>query len=261
MNEIKITDQIGNNVNLKTYPNKIISLVPSITELLFDLGLDEKVIGITPYCVHPKYKVQSVDKIKGPHKIDLHKIRDLQPDIVFASKEENLKEEVEELMKHYPVYVSDVKNLHEAIEMINQIGKITGTEIKSEEIGKNVLKQFNGLKKVLKSSKSACYLVWDEPMITVNKNTFIHDMMQFAGFSNVFADNTERYPKINSSDIKNKKPEYIILSTEPFSFTNEHVAMFKSQYPFAKVLLLDGEKFAWYGSHLLKTPDYFKQLF
>jgi len=261
MNEINITDQIGNNVNLKTYPNKIISLVPSITELLFDLGLDKKVIGITPYCVHPEDKVQSIVKIGGPHKIDLQKIKDLQPDIIFASKEENLKEEVEELVKQYPVYVSDVKNLTEAIEMISQIGTITGTDKIAKKIGGHIQKQFGDLKEITKANKTACYLVWNEPMITVNKNTFIHEMMQFAGFSNVFADNAERYPKINPTDIKNKKPGYIILSTEPFSFTNEHVAKFKSEYPFSKVLLLDGEKFAWYGSHLLKTPDYFKQLF
>ena len=138
-------DQLGRRLELKQKPSRIISLVPSQTELLFDLGLDEEVVGITKFCVHPEQWFRTKTRVGGTKQADLQKIRELQPDLIIANKEENEPAQIEELERDFPVWVSDVCNLRDALQMIKQLGMITGKN-KSSEIYSDIKFAFDGLK-------------------------------------------------------------------------------------------------------------------
>ena len=258
---IIVTDQMGRSVNRVQSPIKIISLVPSITELLFDLGLDNQIVGITRFCIYPKEKVKSKTIIGNTKNVDSDLINSIKPDLIIASKEENTKEEIEALMDNFNVYVSDVKTFSDALDLIKDIGVLINKEKDSNLLIENIEHQFKQLKETVYSKRKVAYLIWDNPIMTINSDTFINDMVNWAGFENVFENRKERYPIISPHEIREKKPEYILLSTEPYSFTKEHVVEFERDFPFTKVILVDGKKFSWYGSHLIKVPAYFKQMF
>ncbi len=252
----EFTDQLNRKIFLDSTPRTIISLVPSQTELLSDLGLDEEVTGITKFCVHPTQWFQSKTRIGGTKNLDLEKIFSLQPDLVIANKEENLKEQVEEIAAHVPVWVSDVNNLQDAVTMIRSIGAITGKTEKAAEIASGISTGFKILQ--LKPIK-ACYLIWQEPFMTVGGDTFIHAMMKHAGLVNVF-DKHNRYPEVSIEAIRDSGAELLLLSSEPYPFKQSHADHLKTLIPGMKVILVDGEMFSWYGSRLLQAPAYFKQL-
>lgn len=257
---MKLKDQTGRKVFIKQNPKTIVSLVPSITELLFDLGLEHEIYGITEYCIHPKEKVRSKIKIGGPKNINIALILSKNPDLIIASKEENDKHQVESLMENSNVYVCDVKNFNDAITMIHDVGMITNKKEKAANIIKNIKNNFARLKISASKRKRVAYLIWENPYMTINKDTFIHNMLFLAGFDNVFADKKDRYSEISLQEIRTQNPDFIFLSTEPFLFTDVHVNQFKEAFPNTNIKRVDGEIFSWYGSHLIKVPDYFKHL-
>jgi len=255
-----IKDQIGYGFIVNKNPKAIVSLVPSITELLFDLGLKNQIVAITSYCIHPKKEILYKPTIGGPKNIDTHKILSLNPDLIIASKEENDKQQVEFLMNHCNVYVSDVKNLDDALAMIFDIGIITRKKKNADQLIEKIKNNFNHLEIPASERKRAVYLIWKNPYMTINKDTFIHQILLSGGFNNVFADKKMRYPEISLQEISDQNPAYIFLSSEPFSFTDVHVHEFKKAFPNATIKRVDGKIFSWYGSHLIKVPDYFKHL-
>jgi len=261
---MKITDQLGNTLSLSGFPKKIISLVPSQTELLFDLGLDEEVVGITKFCIHPKSWHESKTKIGGTKKINFEKIKELDPDLVIGNKEENDKNQVEELMKHYPVWMSDIKNLEDALSMIDSIGKITGKENKALGIQNGIREQFShfklGISNTKQKTQTVAYFIWRNPHICAGTNTFIDHMLSICGFENIFTKKTSRYPEITAEEIQKANPSYIFLSSEPYPFRKKHIEEFQQICPDSKVVLVNGEMFSWYGSRLLYSPAYFERL-
>jgi len=255
---MKFTDQLGRTIELNQAPQKLVSLVPSQTELLFDLGLEEEVIGITKFCVHPEHWFQNKTRVGGTKTVNIEKIKQLQPDLIIANKEENVKEQVEELEKHFPVFVTDVNTLDEAYQMIYQIGRLTQKESRGEEIIKQVNEGFSQLQTTNYKLHTA-YLIWKDPYMTVGGDTFIDDMLYYNGFINVFSSRT-RYPEITIGDIQNANCELLLLSSEPYPFKQKHIDELHEQLPDTKILLVDGEMFSWYGSRLLKASSYFNQL-
>ena len=255
------TDQLGRTIHLPVTPSRIISLVPSQTELLFDLGLDEQVVGITKFCVHPPEWFYTKTRVGGTKKLHLNTIYQLQPDLIIANKEENTKEEVEELANACPTWISNITTLENASEMIAQLGVMTGTATKSRTIVEMIDQEFNNLKQTLDRSRSirAAYLIWNDPIMTVGSNTFIHEMLTQAGFINIFA-GKERYPLITIDDLKKLNCEIVLLSSEPFPFRQKHVEHLNALLPGITIMLVDGEMFSWYGSRLQYAPRYFKQL-
>jgi ABC-type Fe3+-hydroxamate transport system substrate-binding protein len=252
-------DQTAREVNFPKIPSRIISVVPSQTELLFDLGLNEKIVGITKFCVHPEKLVKSKTKIGGTKNLSLEKIRSLQPDLILANKEENKRSEIEELMKDFPVWISDVKTLEDALNMIESVGEITGKQPVAKNISETIAKNFSNLKSQITSLKSAVYFIWNKPMMTVGSDTFISHMMERCGFKNVFGDR-KRYPEITEDELSDASPQIILLSSEPFPFRQKHVEYFQNICPNAKTLLADGQMFSWYGSRLRYAPKYFEEL-
>ncbi|MFM2359814.1 MAG: hypothetical protein RLY16_1807 [Bacteroidota bacterium] len=239
-------------------PTRIVSLVPSQTELLFDLQLNEEVLGITKFCIHPGHWKKEKQIIGGTKQIHLDRIRALQPDLIIANKEENIKEEVLALAEEFPVWVTDVNDLSDAIQMIRDIGRLTQTLPKANEIVNQIENNFQQISTPT-TLISTCYLIWQSPYMSVGKDTFIHDIISRAGFKNVCA-TFNRYPTISEEWLKEVKPELLFLSSEPYPFKEKHIAALQAILPTSKVILVDGEMFSWYGSRLIKTANYLKIL-
>ncbi|MFA6945200.1 MAG: helical backbone metal receptor [Pedobacter sp.] len=257
MQKHTFTDQMGRLISIPYPPQRIISLVPSQTELLFDLGLDMEIVGITKFCIHPREKFKTSTKIGGTKMLDLGKIRELKPDLIIGNKEENDKTQIEELMKEFSVWMSDIQVLPEAIDMIKQIGELTGRPEKAAVIADDINEQFSNLNKKDKPVRTA-YFIWKDPYMLAGKQTFIDDILSRGGFENVIGD--DRYPESSIDQLKNLNPECIFLSSEPYPFKDEHVKEIQSICPDARVSIVDGEMFSWYGSRLLLSPAYLRSL-
>lgn len=254
-----VTDQMGRQVELNPLPKRIISIVPSQTELLYDLGLEKEVVGITKFCIHPEAWFQGKTRVGGTKQLNLLKIAGLQPDLIIANKEENVQSQVEELALRFPVWVSDVNTLAEALAMIKQVGKLVGREERAIELATLIQEQFDHLSVHQSPAPKACYLIWKDPYMTVGGDTFIHDMLEHAGFSNLFAA-ASRYPEVTIDTLKERAPDVLLLSSEPYPFRQKHLEELAGQLPGTKIVLVDGEAFSWYGSRLLHSPSYFEQL-
>jgi len=251
-------DQTGRTIQLDKIPQRIVSLVPSQTELLYDLGLGREVVGITRFCIHPKEWFNTKNRVGGTKQLNLEAIHTLKPDLIIANKEENVKEQVEELAKKYPVWVSDVNDLPGAYDMIKQVGLLTGTMNKADELINLIKENFSRLS-TPDSELRAIYLIWQKPYMTAGSDTFIHSMLKMAGFENILADKT-RYPELTIGELQSLDPELILLSSEPFPFKQKHIDELQPFFPNTRIVLVDGEMFSWYGSRLRYAPDYFKNL-
>jgi len=250
-------DQMGNSISLGGTPKRIVSLVPSQTELLYDLGLDTEVVGITRYCIEPPEWLKRKTKIGGTKKFYFDRIAELQPDLVIGNHEENYLEGIKRLQQDYPVWMSDIITLEDSLKMIRSIGELTGTSAKAEAICSHISSEFDSLKK--QTPKRAAYFIWKNPYMVAGSGTFIDQMMSAAGFENVFSGLT-RYPEVTVQQIIDAKPEVLLLSSEPFPFAEKDCQEFREQVPDAMPLIVDGMAFSWYGSRLQSSPAYFKQL-
>jgi len=246
-----VIDQVRRKVKIPNQPLRIISLVPSQTELLFGLGLDERVVGITKFCVHPKDWFRNKTRIGGTKQLNFEAISALNPDLIIANKEENNKEDIERLAEDFPVWVSDINNLDSALEMIEMVGEITGTD--ASGLTEEIRVGFDKLQPI-RPTKKTLYLIWKNPFMAAGSDTFIHDLMNRCGFENVT--NQARYPELSEEEIIELNPELVLLSSEPFPFTAKHIQELQELLPKAKIKLVDGEMFSWYGSRLKLVPSY-----
>jgi ABC-type Fe3+-hydroxamate transport system substrate-binding protein len=241
-------------------PTRIISLVPSQTELLYDLGLRDEVIGITKFCIHPDEWFRRKQRVGGTKNLKIDLIKSLNPDLILANKEENLKEEIEILQNDFNVYVSDISTINEALQMIEDIGTLVHCQQKSIEIVNGIKAEMMTQSRLEKKDKiDALYLIWQNPYMVAGNDTFIHDMMLEAGFNNLVKQN--RYPMMTLEEIKSINPTVIMLSSEPFPFADKHIIEWQMQLPNTKIILVDGELFSWYGSRMLKSFQYFRGLY
>lgn len=235
---------------------KVVSLVPSITEALFDLGLTEnEVIGRTKFCIHPSERVKRVPVIGGTKNINIEKIKALQPDLILANKEENVKEQVEALMNDFKVMVTNVENIEDNYYLLKTLGKLFNKEEKAQCFNLKIYDVLNEAK--INCKIKVAYLIWKSPYMTIGSDTFIHKILGEIGFENIFKDRN-RYPVIETEDLK--EAEIIMLSSEPFPFKEKHMEELKLFYPDKKIIIVDGEAFSWYGTHLAKCESYFKEL-
>lgn len=256
------TDQLNRKINLNDTPQRIVSLVPSQTELLFDLGLRNEVIGITKFCIYPNEWFRTKTRIGGTKKYDFEKIKNLNPDLIIGNKEENEQAQIELLMKDYAVWMSDIYTLKDALDMIVRVGVMVGKNKEAEQLKLKIESEFKKCT-ITKSQHplKASYLIWKDPYMVAGKNTFINEMLQYCGLSNVFnKEGFNRYPEVNLEQIKETKPDIIFLSSEPYPFKDKHIAEFKAICENIPVMLVDGEMFSWYGSRLLHAPAYFLKL-
>ena len=252
------TDQMGHQVTLPHLPERIVSLVPSQTELLFDLGLGDRIVGLTKFCIHPKEQVKQKTKIGGTKNFRFDVIEQLQPDLIIGNKEENYKEGIAQLREKYPVWMSDIYTLADALEMTQQVGQLTETEAEAQELFKGITSGFEALKPLQTGIRTA-YFIWRKPYMAVGSHNIIDHMLQRCGFTNAFAD-LARYPEISTEQLQQASPQLILLSSEPYPFKEKHIAEFRELCPQALIKVVDGEMFSWYGSRLLQAPAYMQEV-
>lgn len=253
-----IEDHLGTKVIVPKFPQRIISLVPSQTELLFDLGVGDRLVGLTKFCIHPNEWYIKKSRVGGTKSLDIAKIKLLKPDLVIGNKEENTLADIQQIQEIAPVWVSDINKLPDALMMIRDIGNIVNCVDRASIISNAIEKSFETFNSQV-SGKSVLYLIWKGPYMGVATNTFIHDILENClELRNVLSKHN-RYPIINLSEIQST-PDYVFLSSEPFPFSVQHEKEIQKIFPTSKVLRVNGEYFSWYGSRLLQSVNYFKKL-
>ncbi|MBD0256104.1 MAG: ABC transporter substrate-binding protein [Cytophagales bacterium] len=243
--------------SLPYVPQRIVSLVPSQTELLFDLGLGEKVVGVTKFCIHPARAVNGITKVGGTKQFRFDAIDQLRPDLVLGNKEENYREGIERLAAQYPVWMSDIYTLADALSMIRKVGELTGTSAKAASLAELIGNGFAGMAPA--PPVRVAYFIWRNPWMVAGNHTFIDALLKHCGLTNVFG-HLPRYPAVPEAQLRALQPDFLLLSSEPYPFAEKHREELQQLCPGAKVLLVDGEMFSWYGSRLLQSPAYLTSL-
>jgi iron complex transport system substrate-binding protein len=261
---IMLTDQIQTYHRFAKIPKRIVSLAPSQTELLFDLGLEESIVGITKFCVHPNDFLKSKKVVGGTKNPNFEKIKVLNPDIIICNKEENSKEIIEECSKICTVWTTNIITIEDNFQMISDFGKIFEIEENSKVLNEKLLFALSDFKTFTKekSTIKVAYFIWKNPYMVVGSDNYINEILRLNKFENVFENNnfeSNRYPEIQIETIKNENLDLIFLSSEPFPFKEKDKIEIQN-FSRAELKIIDGEMFSWHGSRLLKAFEYFKEL-
>lgn len=251
-----VVDQMGYEVGVPHIPRRIISLVPSQTELIHDLGYSDSLVGITKFCIHPKHLLKEKSIIGGTKDFRFDVIDQLKPDLIIGNKEENYEEGINILKKKYPVWMSDIYNLNDSLSMIESLGSILNANEQAQKLVSLINSSFANVNPPKRYK--ALYFIWNLPRMVAGSHTFINEMLNVAGFDN--AAPSARYPELSNDEIKTLNPEVVLLSSEPFPFKEKHINQFRELVPGAIIKIVDGELFSWYGSRLKLAPDYFIQV-
>ncbi|WP_299889247.1 ABC transporter substrate-binding protein [uncultured Lacinutrix sp.] len=259
---MEIKDQLDRRLKLKGVPKRIISLVPSQTELLYDLGLEDSIVGITKFCVHPFHFKSTKQVVGGTKSIKIERIKALHPDIILCNKEENTKEIVEACELICATHISDIYTIKDCLELIYQYGEIFNKRTNALKISDKIKYNLKDFQEYIedKAILKVAYFIWRKPWMVAGNNTFINYLLVLNKFENIYQ-NKERYPEVNIENIqKEGDPEIVLLSSEPYPFKDEHAFEIGRVSHHAKTIFVDGEMFSWYGSRLIKAFDYFKLL-
>ncbi|WP_432360722.1 ABC transporter substrate-binding protein [Sporosarcina sp. UB5] len=251
-----VIDKVGRSVTYKFPPKRIVSLCPGITDTLLALNLEDELVGRTRFCIHPKGKVENVPAVAGTKDIKLQAIQDVQPDLIIVEKEENTKEIVEELEKHFPVYVAEVQSVDDAFRMIEDIGSLTDRSEAAVRLFNSIQEQFKSLPKA--TGKRVAYVIWRKPYMVVGKDTYINSLLDRMGFINPFTKADSRYPAVTVDEFQQAELDYVLLASEPFPFKEKHFKEFLDMMPGTEPILVDGEMF-WYGPRMLEAARYFQR--
>lgn len=250
-------DHLGRTLTYDFPPKRIISFAPAITDTLYSLHLNAEIVGRTRFCIHPKEKVKKAVNVGGTKDMKLERVHALKPDIVICEKEENTKEMVEELEKHFPVYVFEVQTVNDALKMIVDLGMLTDRNEEAFTLKQQITTAFQKIP-TLKVAKRVAYVIWKDPYMVVGKNTYIQSLLQRMGFVNPFIEYEGRYPTVTEEDFRHANLDYILLATEPYPFQEKHKKAFLTISPDADPVIIDGEMF-WYGVKMLDAVTYFNE--
>lgn len=252
-------DQIGRTVRMPVFPPKrIVSLAPAITETIYHLELGQQVVGRTRFCVHPQAEVEQAMNVGGTKDMKIERIKALDPHLIIAEKEENTKEMVEELERHFPVYVFEIQTIEDALTMIKDLGTITNRSRQAHQTIRTITKAFTTIAQ-MKTARAA-YVIWQNPLMVVGGDTYINNLLKHLGFINPFENHEGRYPEITQAQLKEAKLDYLFLATEPFPFSEKERKIYQDILPGVQTEIIDGEMF-WYGSRMIKAAQYFKEKF
>ncbi|MFA8450870.1 MAG: ABC transporter substrate-binding protein [Bacteroidales bacterium] len=250
-------DDLNREIELKDFPKRIISLCPSITETICKIDLQHHLVGITDFCQHPEPLLVNKERVGGTKNVNFDKVHMLEPDLIIAVKEENSRKDINRLSKEYPVYVFDIHSFESGVDMIDRIGELLDAQYDANQVSSTLRQLYSELPPV-KMPHKALYLIWEEPYMAAGKSSFINAMMEKAGFKNVILKKDGNYPVIE--DLNALDYEVLILSTEPYPFLDHHIDDFRKLVPNKEVILVDGEMFAWFGSHMLESYSYIRGL-
>lgn len=236
---------------------RIVSLCPSLTELVFDLGRGDELVGITDYCVHPADRVGRVETVGGTKTPDVARIVELAPDLVLLNEEENRVEDADELAAAgVPCHASLPRDTAGTAAMVRSIGAALGTPERAGEIAADIEARAARVRAAARGLPPVrfAYLIWRQPWMSVNADTFAHALLSQAGGTNVFGGREARYPEVTLEELAAERPDLVLLCTEPFPFEQRHARELQ-QVPGlerALVRVADGEYLSWHGS---RTPD------
>ena len=236
---------------------RLVSLCPSLTELVFDLGRGDELVGITAYCVHPAERVGAIEKVGGTKTPDVGRILELRPDWVLFNEEENRREDAEALAAAgVRCHVTFPKDALETAEMVREIGTALEVRCEAERIAQEIERRTARVRAAAHgaSEVSFAYLIWRQPWMSVNRDTFAHALLAQAGGHNVFAQREERYPQVTLEELARADPDLVLLCTEPFAFEQRHADELAEAtgLPRERFVIADGEYLSWHGS---RTPD------
>ena len=235
---------------------RIVSLCPSLTELVFDLGLGDSVVGVTKFCIHPAAGVRKIEKGGGTKPPKIERTAELAPDLVLLNEEENRVEDAGALeAAGLACHISFPRTAIETAEMVRSIGEAVRRPAEAEEIARAIedsARRARGESEGKPNVRYA-YLIWREPLMSVSADTFISDLLRLAGGQNAFADRPKRYPVVEARDLAAAGLHAVLLSTEPFPFQEKHIAEVSRQTGLAPEIfhIVDGEMLSWHGS---RTP-------
>jgi len=242
-------------------PQRVISLVPSQTELLIDLGLEDKLVGRTKFCIHPEQAISRIAVVGGTKRQHVEKIKSLNPDLIIANKEENTREEMEQLAEIVPIYLTDITSVEDTISLIDALGLIFHLKEQSAFLQSTLIDAYNDVKGIFrKENIRAAYLIWENPIMVAANNTYINSMLRWVGIDNAF-EHLSRYPELSIDEVIKAHPTHVFLSSEPFPFREKHMNYYTNHLKHSNVILIDGEQFSWYGTRILKGNHYFDRLF
>lgn len=262
MEQYSLIDNIGILHTFDKVPQRIISLVPSQTELLVDLGLESKIVGITKFCIHPEKLKTKKAIVGGTKKVDYNKIKALTPDIVICNKEENTLEIVENLRLICSVWVTDIVTIEDNLKMISDFGHLFDCTREAQQWNASLVFALSDFKQFIdrKPIRKVAYFIWKNPYMVAGSNNFINELLQLNRFENVFA-NLSRYPVIDLQEINTVDDlDLVLLSSEPYPFKEKEALEMTDFCSLSNIILVDGVMFSWHGSRLLKALDYFKKL-
>lgn len=251
-----VQDHLNRQIDIQKEPQRIISLVPSITELLYDLGLGDRIVGITKFCIHPDNWYRNKPRIGGTKTLNFEAIKALNPDFIIANKEENTESEIKTLMADYCVFVSDINSIMDAKRFIQELGPILGVEKEVRELLTEIEKSIQLIPDF--SALNVQYLIWQKPFMGVGKETFIDDVIRLIGWNNLSG--KDRYPELSLEELNDEKLDLVLLSSEPFPFKEKHQKSLEEMGLKTPTFLVDGEVFSWYGSRMKEMGRYFQEL-
>lgn len=252
-----VRDKLGRPLEIPVEPQRVISLCPSQTETLLCLGLGERLVGRTRYCIHPADQVSKIPVVGGTKKIDAALVAELQPDLIIAEKEENTQSDVEKLSEIAPVYVTNIESYRDALESIIELGDIVGCLTTAYQWKEKIAQAFARLSPI-PTPKSVLYLIWRKPYMAAGKSTFIDSILSYLGLQNIAHSLEGRYPTLDKPE--NLFPEFVFLSTEPYPFTEKHIPELQAIWPEAAYFIVRGDYFSWYGVRMVEAASYFQRL-
>jgi ABC-type Fe3+-hydroxamate transport system substrate-binding protein len=257
----RLVDASGVAVEVARAPRRIVSLIPSTTEILCRLGLADALVGVSAYCVEPRDVMRAKPKVGGEKNPDLAAIRALSPDLVIANIEENLRPDVEALRASgIAVWVTYPRTVAQTLAMIRELGELTATTARAEAMIAEIEPTYERARAetATRPGVPVFYPIWRAPWMTINRDTYVHEVLTLCGASNVFADRPERYPTISLDDVAARRPAVVLLPDEPFRFRRAHLREFE---PYAdlpavrdgRVHLVDGRLCAWHGPRVVEA--------
>ena len=260
---IVITDSTDKKINFFETPKRVVSLIPSITETLFDLGVGDTVAGISKYCVYPAEAVKGKRKVGGQKNPDFEEIKKIDPDLIILNWEENKPEHIDYLSLRYKTWITYPKTVSDAEQLLLELGQVFGVETKAAEFTDEIRNSVIKLRSHRRAKLKALYLIWRNPWMSINHDTFIHHVMDVHHLENVYRHHPKRYFNVTSEDIEAANPDVIILPDEPYHFLEKHkleffhlsVSAVKSQ----RIFLADGTYFCWYGTRTAKASKYIQE--
>ena len=263
---MRVEDARGRVLEFPAPPRRIVCLVPSITETLFAIGASHRVVGVTDYCVHPSGEVATRTKIGGTKNPKLERVLSLSPDLVIANREENRRRDVERLEAvAVPVLVTYARGVEQALQEIELLATVVAAPDRAELIVQDVKAALSEARDRFRTPPTRVVaLVWKGPYMSLNADTFAHDMLVKSGGENPFADRERRYPRVTEEEIEESRPDVILLPTEPYAFgERDRQELLRLRCPASesgRIHLVEGELLSWYGPRMGRALRTFSAL-